>query len=368
MLLQLMFEFVKTNLRPRIRAYRMKLDEWKLWKNNSKTERRRAKTTIRHQSRNIEVSRPKANALTSTVTAIQSPVVVAVTPVDCLEIYGVLVPMGPLDISELLPLLSSLNDSPEMGLEIMLTKWNSNGSYLKAALKYLWYQRSSFHIYFRTRQKKTLFHLMETNLPFHEGLCLARKCLEIDFKRAQRSPEEIHWAPGSFLYPTWMNDWREACASQSWGHINEWLNLTNSKLDSGNHLFTSAASLVLGEKLIQRNLEMLDNWRAQGDLAGGIETDFAKICLDESMDILTSYNDHVLLAVDISLYKRILQLSKVFHAQDHIDQRRQLIRLVQYRKAFLELKSLHASFDGANGMVQNLLDTANRGLRHTSIF
>lgn len=153
-----------------VRAYRMKLDEWRLWKNNSKTERRNAKAVTRHRSRNIEASGSEKSVSTSIVTGIQSPppVDVPMAPVDFVEIYGVLVPSGPLDISDLLPLISNPCSRPLSGLEIILMKWKSDGKYLKAALNYLWDNRAFFPIYHHNQNGISIFHLIDTKLDYLE--------------------------------------------------------------------------------------------------------------------------------------------------------------------------------------------------------
>jgi hypothetical protein len=171
----------------------MKLDEWRLWKNNSKTERRNAKAVTRHRSRNIEASGSEKSVSTSIVTGIRPrpPVDLPMTPVDSVEICGVLVPSGPLDVSDLLPLISNFSHQPECGLEIILMKWKSDGKYLKAALNYLWDNRTFFCISQHTQDGTSIFQLFDTKLDYLEKFSLSKRCLEISFERVQRQSDQF---------------------------------------------------------------------------------------------------------------------------------------------------------------------------------
>jgi hypothetical protein len=341
----------------RVRAYRMKLDEWRLWKNNSKTQRRNAKAVTRHRSRNIEASGSKKSVSTSIVTGIQSPppVDVPMTPVDSVEIYGVPVPSGPLDISDLLPLISSFSNRPECGLEIILMKWKSDGKYLKAALNYLWDNRAFFPIFHYTQDGTSIFQLFDTKLDYHEKFSLSKRCLEITFEQVQDKRHAILY----LFHPKRMYLWGHACALRSWDNVKECLNIiSDDPMFSGQYLFNSAALPFLAEKLLQKNLELLEQWRTRGASITANEAELAIMPLRESMDILSSFKRDKF-DIDTTWYKRFLQFLMSNESLVKY-QKRQLEQLEECQKKFLQLKTLHESVNGANDLVQNLLNTANR--------
>jgi hypothetical protein len=350
-----MFELIITNIMVRVRAYRMKLDEWRLWKNNSKTERRNAKTVTRHRSRNIEASGSEKSVSTSIVTGIQSPppVDVPMTPVDSVKIYGVLVPIGPLDISDLLPLISNAYSRPLSGLEIILMKWKSDGKYLKAALNYLWDNRAFSPIYHHTQDGTSIFHLIDTKLDYLEKFSLSKRCLEIDFELFQGIDERL----GFEIYPEWKALWRKACALRSWDDVKKCLNMISPEF-SGRYLFKSTALPFLAEKLLQKNSELMEQWRARGAFITASEAELVITPLRESIDILSSFKRDKF-DIDTIWYKRFLQFL-VSNESLVKYQKRQLEQLEECQKKLLQLKTLHESVDGANGLVQNLLNTANR--------
>jgi hypothetical protein len=331
----------------------MKLDEWRLWKNSSKNERRRAKTiSRRRQPRSVQIAESEEHVSSSVMTVAPMPPVTDIPePIDL--IYGVLVPNGPLDISELLPLISDLHDEPECGLEIMLMKWKSDGSYLEAALRYLLDYGSSFRIYMTTLQGTSIFHWIDKYVADDEEFRLAKMCLEIDFQQTQKGTYET---PQSL--PNWMKSWRDACACSSWKDMKKCLNITHPEF-GGRYLFSSTALNFLAEMLLDKNMEQMEYWRSRRTLCTGpSEMSQVDVCLRESMDILNSFRDAALFDVDISWYKRLVQHNKWFHPHHHEHQKRQSDQLEEYRKKFLLLKALHESTDSANGLVPNLLNAA----------
>jgi hypothetical protein len=127
---------------------------------------------------------------------------------------------------------------------------------------------------------------------------------------------------------------------------------------SGQYLFNSAALPFLAEKLLQKNLELLEQWRTRGASITANEAELAIMPLRESMDILSSFKKDKF-DIDTIWYKRFLQFL-VSNESLVKYQKRQLEQLEECRKKFLQLKTLHESVDGANGLVLNLLNTATR--------
>jgi hypothetical protein len=334
-----------TDRQLRIRSYRMKLDEWRMWKNNSKTARRRTKTISRHrQPRAITVSESLEEASSS-----REPISAPPPPVDLsgstlyFVLYGISVPLGPLDIAELLPMLSSLCSKPECALEIMLNKWKSDGSYLKAALNYLQENKANFRMKSQTLAGKSIFHLIDIAVASDEKYPLAKMCLRIDFEQAQHADLD--------LTPDWMREWREACASQTWKYVKEGLSGWETDIDR-NSLFLFTALPLLAELLLQENLQKLKNWRDCGLIISG-----SNAVLQESMDILDSFNENELY-IDPIWYKRFFQFHEPENTKHRAYKKLQLDQLREYRQKFSQLKILHDSASSADGLVPNLLNAA----------
>jgi hypothetical protein len=334
-----------TDRQLRIRSYRMKLDEWRMWKNNSKTARRRTKTISRHrQPRAITVSESLEEASSS-----REPISAPPPPVDLsgstlyFVLYGISVPLGPLDIAELLPMLSSLCSKPECALEIMLNKWKSDGSYLKAALNYLQENKANFRMKSQTLAGKSIFHLIDIAVASDEKYPLAKMCLRIDFEQAQH--EDLD------LTPDWMREWREACASQTWKYVKEGLSGWETDIDR-NSLFLFTALPLLAELLLQENLQKLKNWRDCGLIISG-----SNAVLQESMDILDSFKENERY-IDPIWYKRFSQFHEPENTKHRAYKKLQLDQLREYRQKFSQLKILHDSASSADGLVPNLLNAA----------
>jgi hypothetical protein len=334
-----------TDRQLRIRSYRMKLDEWRMWKNNSKTARRRTKTISRHrQPRAITVSESLEEASSS-----REPISAPPPPVDLsgstlyFVLYGISVPLGPLDIAELLPMLSSLCSNPEYALEIMLNKWKSDGSYLKAALNYLQENKAHFRMKSQTLARRSIFHLIDIAVASDEKYPLAKMCLRIDFEQAQH--EDLD------LTPDWMREWREACASQTWKYVKEGLSGWETDIDR-NSLFLFTALPLLAELLLQENLQILKNWRDCGLIISG-----SNAVLQESMDILDSFKENERY-IDPIWYKRFSQFHEPENTKHRAYKKLQLDQLREYRQKFSQLKILHDSASSADGLVPNLLNAA----------
>jgi hypothetical protein len=338
-----------TDRQLRIRSYRMKLDEWRMWKNNSKTARRRTKTISRHrQPQAIVLSQSLAEASSSREPISPSPPLVDLpgsTPYFVL--YGISVPLGPLDIAELLPLISSLSTKPNCGLELMLNKWKPDGSYFKAALNYLEENKANFRMKSHALGR-SIFHLIDVAVASHEKYPLAKMCLKIDFEQAQHE----NWD----LIPDWMREWREACASQTWKDMKICLFGLNSDIYR-NSLFLCTALPLLAEQQLQKNWQKLEYWRDRGGLISTSEADQAKVYRQESMDILGSFKEDEF-DIDPIWYKRFFQYHEPEDTKHRAYKNLQLDQGREYRQKFSQLKILHDSASSADGLVPNLLNAA----------
>jgi hypothetical protein len=340
----------------------MKLDEWQMWKNNSKNERRKMKTiSRRREPQATEISESEDRASSSSRTIALTPPIPAIS-LFFNQLYGVPIPEGPLEISDLLPLLLPLRDRPVQGLEIMLYKWKPDGSYLSSALEYIEENWQYFQICHIPEGKGSwsIFQLIDVKVSTDEKLPLAIRCLEIDFKRAQ----DKDLATLYIYYPEWMCLWRKACALQSWEVVKECASRISSEVGWPGPLFTNTALHFLGEKRLESLLEALERLRAQGALTSALETEAFEPYLFEAIDILSSFKEHEAFNIDISCYQRVLQLDQWVQKQHSIHENRRSNQLGQFQKKFLQLKTLHASADRSEDMMQNLLGAADRELSH----
>ncbi len=341
-----------TDRQLRTRSYRMKLDEWRMWKNHSKNERRRTKTMSRHrQPRAITVSESveEVSPARAQISALPPPVYISGSTQSDF-IYGISLPFGSLDITELLPLISILCTKPECGLELMLFKWKSDGSYFVAAMKFLWENEAAFRIKFPTLLGGSIFRCIDDSVASHEKYPLTKRCLTIDFEQAPHESREDRDS-----IPDWMRMWREACASQSWKDVKECLK--RIYLCDVGSFFVPSALGILAEKLLQKNMQKLEQWRGQVDFISMSGADQVKLCRQEFMDILGSFKEDVF-DLHAIWYKRFFQLHEPDDTKHWPYKILQLDQLREYRQKFSELKILHDSASSTDGMVPNLLNAA----------
>jgi hypothetical protein len=324
----------------------MKLDEWRFWKNNSKNDRRGTKTkSRRNQTRPaIEVSDSEdpVSSAVARVTESPPPANVSMPTSDFDHSYENLTP----DISETLCHIASLHFTPERGLEHILKGWKSDGTYLEGALSYLGANRSRFQIHYTTLQGTTIFHEIAADVASHETFPLAKMCLEIDFEQAQKR----HFTSREWnRLPKWLKIWRMASTSHNWQLVVKCAYEIDFEPEGPGVLFTSAGLSFMAEKILQRNLEQLERWSP-----GGNQFD---ACLQESILILNNFKTDMF-DVDKIWYKRFLQFKSTYITQTEGDTGHRG-QLEEYRRKFLQLKTLHESIDQSEDPVQNLLNAAN---------
>jgi hypothetical protein len=89
----------------------------------------------------------------------------------------------------------------------MLLKWQSEGSYLKAALSFLRTHSALFEIAHLTYAGTTIFKLVEEKVATEERFALTKACLEADLALPMSD---------RFATTMWKSFWRAACHSKSW--------------------------------------------------------------------------------------------------------------------------------------------------------
>jgi hypothetical protein len=127
----------------------------------------------------------------------------------------------------------------------------------------------------------------------------------------------------------------------------------------GHTLFIFTALPLLAELLLRKNLQKLEYWRDRGGLISMSEADQAKVCRQESMDILGCFKERGdEFDIDPIWYKRFFRLYETDDTKHWAYKNLQFDQLREYRQKFSQLKILHNSTDSINGLVPNLLNAA----------
>jgi hypothetical protein len=130
-------------------------------------------------------------------------------------------------------------------------------------------------------------------------------------------------------------------------------------------LFLFTALPLLAELLLQKNLQKLEQWRDRVGFISMSEADQAKVCRQESMDILGSFKEDEF-DIDPIWYKRFFQFHEPEDTKHWVYKNLQLDQLREYRQKFSQLKILYDSADSPNGLVPNLLNAATGELSQKS--
>jgi hypothetical protein len=262
-----------------------------------------------------------------------------------------------MEISELLDRIHFL-PYPDRGLEIMLYRWRSDGTYLKAALIYLQEECHGYLPYFcfLTLEGKSLFHLIQEKVASDEQFPLTKVCLKANLKRTL----ELDL---TYLEIGWMREWRNACRPNTWEEAKASLYRAASLHDNyqSGTIFLDCTLVVIAEKLLAENMELFNKWKAHiEDFDFSKEPD-AQVCRREYMDILSHFSI-ANFDIDLFWYKYAVKMNKwndKMVARNQLRQTDESQQLEEYRSKYRRLEELCGSVDGGiDGMVQNLLLTA----------
>ena len=132
--------------------------------------------------------------------------------------------------------------------------------------------------------------------------------------------------------------------AQTWKDVKESLNRIYSYIVAS--FFVLTALDVLAEQLLQKNLQKLEQWRDRVGFISISEADQAKVCRQESMDILGSFKEDEF-DIDPIWYKRFFQFYEPDDTKHWAYKNLQLDQLREYRQKFSQLKILHDSADRA---------------------
>jgi hypothetical protein len=340
----------------RTRAYRMRLDEWRLRKNKSKSDRRRIKTISRQQ----QVTRVSESLESVPSSSGTLPADLPGALHEFLLEYDIDIALpNEIEISELLDRIHFL-PYPERGLEIMVYKWRPDSTYLKAASIYLQEECHGYLPYFcfNTLEGKSLFHLIQEKVALHEQFSLTKICLKANLKRTLAHDSE-------YLGVAWMREWHSACRSSTWEKAKAALFRCAGLHD--NHqsktIFLDCALVVTAEKLLGHNMELFKKWKAHVEAFDDSKEPEAHSCRRQYMDILSHFSDEAF-DVDPFWYKYAVEINKwndKMVVRDKMRERSKHQQLEEYQTKYRKLEDLWGSVDGGiDCMVQNLLRTSNR--------
>jgi hypothetical protein len=356
-------------LRNRIRAYRMKFDEWGLRKNKSSKERRVRKTVSRASTvhRDNSSDEPERGDLASNVaaeTSFQSETRTRLSNVDSMELTHLsstappqklthmssnVYPDNPPQSSEALSLADE--DHAFDKLKTILHNWRSGAS-LEPVLLFLKLNWSSMH----PKQVEKLFLVVETpgfllHSPPKEKSLLVKTCLETDLKTQKQ--RDI-----SYYNHSWLLGWWEACHTLDWDEAKAFLykmqvtSLVLYGTDQDSQLL-DCALIVTAERLLGYLKERLEVRRARIEpLSAPHESEEARNFRDAYITILDDCRVKEL-DVGISWYKYALQVAAWNEAVATVIQDQQKQRLEQLEKDGQKYRQLKSRFKSMEAGVSN---------------
>ncbi|KAE8442740.1 hypothetical protein EG329_002880 [Mollisiaceae sp. DMI_Dod_QoI] len=310
-----------------IRAYRMKLDSWGVRKNASTHVRKKRRITgpdkpasesssghahtfakslaaspaSLHGQGSEEVNAP---TLSTPGLQLESPPA-ALSDFEArlqraLLDYNFVLPVGNLKVQELMRLLSTscAEDVRDyFTLELLLAKWQSDGTYLKAALDLLPDYNGAFLTGFCGGN---VFQVIDEKVGLHEQRVLIKACLEC-VPAASDIYDEI-W-PGLIL---------DAMESQSWTEVKSNLNDNCLRQEVVGKSFFSCALLTIGERFLSSYMIRLKTLLGDDHLqSDGVREATINDLRAHYMEVLEDFSDAAPeFDLDRSWYKFALQLSK----------------------------------------------------------
>jgi len=275
----------------RIRAYRMKIDEWGLRKYKSIKDRptlRRPRIPLEHENS----TSPSVQALTVAELDIS---------VDEQLMFGDIgIPASPVDCSDLLRMIKGPSEYRH-ALEILLYKWQSGGQYMNAALDYLQDGRYCVRIT-EDPPVPNLFTLAEANVPREERSRLIKALLEADLF----FDNQVFFAP-HYILPSWVKRWRLAAKETDWEEAKRSLYHSDMAFTGSGETFVDCTLIVIAERLLKHNQNRLEELRGRATPLSTSDSLDAERCRRQYMDILKDFYA-TKLHLKYSFYKYSLQI------------------------------------------------------------
>lgn len=306
----------------------MKIDEWGLQKYKTTKER----PTPRRLRKGPE------HRVASLASLQGSPIARLDTEEEEEEVqlmFGdISVPAGPMGCSELLEMIDGPN-AYRHALEILLVKWQPDGQYMKAALRFLQDDRYCMAI---TADPPTpnLLVLTDRNVPWEEQPILTRALLEADLAL----DSEVFFDHHDDV-PSWIKQWRLAAKDTDWNEAKR--SLWHPDLKDQFPMTTFRCFLaVIAERLLDRIKIRLEYLRTRQAPLSSSDSDDVELYRRQYVDILKEgFNG--LLDLNPLVYKyavKILEWDLAF-AKNHQESQRKQNELLKEKEAkYRELISI----------------------------
>jgi len=281
------FEFeYRLTLQPRIRAYRMRVDEWTLRKYKTKRERSSQADSM--------AALPRSQLPAAAGRAVRPP--------EKLHFGAdISVPPGPMQAVEVLSLVQ--NPSADIyATEILLRKWQPGGDYLRVLTKLLENPEHRKHVLQCTEDFRPLmFQLIEEFVAPEEQLSVGKLLLYADL-----SIQTLAIHPDT----EWMDAWQEACGETEWSGVRDALLEKDVILRTAGGLFLNCARVVIAECLLRENFKRLRTLKKEGILPSSDDPEDpneAEVCRLNYLEILGDFQ-HSSLNLRSVFYKNAIDI------------------------------------------------------------
>lgn len=298
----------------RIRAYRMRIDEWALRKYKPREDAPEAEEsiTVDHKpsldsklgsAESSVPPNPQSNSqITRTKIVTMSPSVYQ--PDQTTDLNGLqsashlTIQKGPMEATELLALIEGSSESFH-ALEYLLVKWKAGGSYLNALSILLKTPSNCASITRCTATDKPfLFELIETHVAQDEQIKVGKLLLDSLLLTDHTKDSRI---------PVWLKVWNNACRCTDWEDVKTALYDGERLSHQAGDIFLASALVVFAENIlrrIHRRLRAFATTNSWDTEAQRVEVDNLR---QKYLDILEECRDSNFI-LRPSLYKQSLEV------------------------------------------------------------
>jgi hypothetical protein len=272
----------------RIRAYRMRIDEWSLRKYKSRDDSLEEAEDFKplpQSSSSIETLPPDVRSTKSLSNGTLE------SGSNCSNIAN---PMGSDDVLALIRRPEATN----YALEILITKWQVGGQYLDVLATLLRTRRYSDLTTRRTRDgRPQLFKLVEEFVARAEQILVGKLLLEaLYFERPVIKSSSM----------AWLTAWDRACQCNEWYGVKEILYESSTVSIRAGDLFLNSATAVLADQLCRRYIQQFRGTKDQSVLDHSNQNEL-RTFRQKLMEILEESRDLSIVLQPV-LYKRSLEI------------------------------------------------------------
>ncbi|PVH70755.1 hypothetical protein DL98DRAFT_577709 [Cadophora sp. DSE1049] len=295
------------------RAYRMYFDSLG-WKKNASVKSRRAqKRSVRCITTPIPTDttlRPRGLSPRQVPGTIQSQFLSDInlsTQESFAALYGITLPLGVIDAKEVLSLVQWA--PPAVGLQALLLKWQSDGSYLRVSQDLILDNHYRFDVQFRTFSGGTIFQLIEERVNTHERLQLGRACIEADLEC--RESQRQQYVNGIYPSPDFQSTesepfWETAYKATEWHEAKRIFSAAAGHSDFTPKLVLESSLFVVAESFFKRYKEQLDSLRARC-YPHTLESEEVSVFRSRYMELLNDLNSPMM-NVGLSWHKHAINI------------------------------------------------------------